>query len=170
MTADHRTLPAATNGALLLLVTLGLGLAATPGAAQNAVYKWVDAQNNVHYSDRPPPGQESTAEPMPTVARSHRTAQATAPGAKPAEAAPAKPEPAAGTGAAEKKVAQDVAAVRDEQCQKARSTYDSYIKSRRIYRTGDNNERVYLSAQEIDQARIDARKDLDAVCGDGSAQ
>jgi hypothetical protein len=45
-------LPASLTATLLLATALGTGL---PGEAQARMYKWTDAQGNVHYGDRIPP-------------------------------------------------------------------------------------------------------------------
>jgi hypothetical protein len=52
----------------LLVLTIALGLASTPADAR--LYRWVDADGVVTYSDRPPPG-EAAEEIRP--ARSHIT-------------------------------------------------------------------------------------------------
>lgn len=148
----------AAAGALLLVV-------AGTSPAQNSVYKWVDDQNRVHYSDRPPEGQESKAEEVATVTRSSTHHAATAAATPAAAKKPDAANPQAGE--EKQKVAADVAAVKDEECKKARGTYDSYIHSRRIFRTDEKGERVYLSDAEIDQARVDALKLIDATCGAG---
>jgi hypothetical protein len=37
-----------------------------------------------------------------------------------------------------------------------------------MYKTGDNGERIYLSSQEIDEERLNAKKDIDDVCNSSS--
>jgi hypothetical protein len=39
------------------------------------------------------------------------------------------------------------------------------IEGRRIYKTGDNGEREYLTSEEIDTQRLDAKRELDSLCG-----
>ncbi len=46
-----------------LLVLLGLTILA--GAAPAEIYKWVDAQGKVHYSDSPPPGDAANPVELP---------------------------------------------------------------------------------------------------------
>ena len=48
---------------LLLLLTL----AAMPLVCADSLYKWVDAQGNVHYSDKPQPGATKLHLPKPTT-------------------------------------------------------------------------------------------------------
>lgn len=158
----------ATHSAMLAALGLIGLMVAPPGHTDGTVYKWVDEQGRVHYSDRPPPGQESKAE---TVANPYAkatlkpvaTAGATAPGSTPS----GKPGPAAADDP-KKKVAADVAAAHAEDCGKARDAYETAIRSRRLYRTGENNERIYLTDAELDQTRVESRRLMDEACGSGS--
>lgn len=164
----------ATHSAMLAALGL-LGLVvATAGHADGTVYKWVDEQGRVHYSDRPPPGQESKAETVanPYAKATVKPAAPAAPAAPGAAAPGATPngKPGPGTAAADdpkKKVAADVAAAHAEDCGKARDAYETAIRSRRLYRTGENNERVYLTDAELDQTRVESRRLMDEACGSG---
>jgi Domain of unknown function (DUF4124) len=147
--------------------------AATAGHADGTVYKWVDEQGRVHYSDRPPPGQENKAETVanPYARSVTRPAAAAAPAGAPAATANAKG--GTGTPAADdpkKKVAADVAAAHAEDCGKARDAYENAVRSRRLYRTGENNERVYLTDAELDQTRLESRRLMDEACGSSAKQ
>jgi hypothetical protein len=62
-------------------------------------------------------------------------------------------------------VAQDLANSRTERCKKAREIYEQRINSQRLYRPGKDGEREYLSEAELAQARVDARKEMDSICG-----
>ena len=164
--------PASHSIAPALLALLGL-VAAAAGHADGTVYKWVDEQGRIHYSDRPPPGQENKAE---TVANPYAKASTrpSAPAATAASAAPAANGKAgSGTPAADdpkKKVAADVAAAHAEDCGKARDAYENAVRSRRLYRTGENNERVYLTDAELDQTRLESRRLMDEACGSSAKQ
>ena len=50
----------------------------------------------------------------------------------------------------------------------AQERYKKLIEGRHIYKTGDNGERVYLSSQEIDEERVNAKKDIDDICNSPS--
>jgi Domain of unknown function (DUF4124) len=159
----------AAHSAMLAVLGLAGLLIATIGHADGTVYKWVDEQGRVHYSDRPPPGQESKAE---TVANPYAkatvkaAAPATAGAAAPGAAANGKPgQPGVAADDPKKKVAADVAAAHAEDCGKARDAYETAIRSRRLYRTGENNERVYLTDAELDQTRVESRRLMDEACG-----
>ena len=59
----------------------------------------------------------------------------------------------------------DVGESREEQCKKAKERYRVAIESQKLYRVGKDGERQYLTSQEIDEARLNSRKDMDTVCG-----
>ncbi len=42
--------------------------------------------------------------------------------------------------------------------------YRKLIEGRRIYREGKDGERQYLSSEELDSARLNAKADVDATC------
>ena len=140
-------------------------LIAWSGMASAVVYKWVDAQGKIQYGDRPPDGVHAEVVEMPG---SHsRTGPAPVPDAKPAgtlqssNAAPANPATQAD---AEKAVADDVSQARDKQCADAQDRYKKLIEGRKLYKAGPDGERQYLSSEEIDSERVNAKRDADAIC------
>jgi hypothetical protein len=124
--------------------------------ASAVVYKWVDAQGKTQYGDRPPDGVH--AEVVEGLGRDSRPATSPPPAAK----APNAPAPT--TTDVKKAVQSDVSTAREKQCTDAQERYKKLIEGRHIYKTGDNGERVYLSTQEIDEERVNAKKDIDDVC------
>ncbi len=153
---------------LVGLCLLGLALGATANAD---VYKWTDPKGRIHYTDRPPPpegrllsvGQSNHAAP-PTDADAPRAVPS------PATAAPAAPTalpPADASAQARLKagVAADVSAHDAEACTAAQARYRNYIGARHLFRAGAHDERVYLSDAEIETARIQARQEVEELCG-----
>jgi hypothetical protein len=126
--------------------------------ASAVVYKWVDAQGKTQYGDRPPDGVH--AEVVEGLGRDSRPAVSPPPAAK-APTAPTAPVAATDV---KKAVQNDVSTAREKQCTDAQERYKKLIEGRHIYKTGDNGERVYLSTQEIDEERVNAKKDIDDVC------
>jgi hypothetical protein len=126
--------------------------------ASAVVYKWVDAQGKIQYGDRPPDGVH--AEVVEGLGRDSRPASAPPPAAK----AP----PASVPSDIKKAVQSDVSSTREKQCTDAQERYKKLIEGRHIYKTGDNGERVYLSSQEIDEERVNAKKDIDDICNSPS--
>jgi hypothetical protein len=143
-----------------------MSLTATAGD----VYRSVDAQGHVQYSDTPTPGSELVhtqnlrAAPA-TPSAAPLAAQGSAPAAKPADAKPATAGPAnPATADAQRALHNDLEQVRAEQCQKAQDSYQQAIQARRVYRPGADGEREYLSDDEADQVRLNARLEMEAAC------
>ena len=79
------------RGSTAALIAVGIAVHTLPLGAQT-VYKWVDADGGVHYSDQRPAGREVTEVELPEFTRYK-------PPATPAAATPATPTPAAPPGA-----------------------------------------------------------------------
>lgn len=62
-------------------------------------------------------------------------------------------------------VQKDVAATRAEQCKQAKEKYQQSVEARRVYRVNKAGEREYLSDTEADQARLNARLEMERSCG-----
>jgi hypothetical protein len=138
-------------------------LLAWSGMASAVVYKWVDAQGKVQYGDRPPDGVKAE---VVELLISHNNASAPHAAAA-ATSAEVKPAPA---DASEKaKVAQDVQQTRDKQCADAQDRYKKLIESRRLYKEGANGERQYLTSDQIDQERLNAKREIDETCNGGAS-
>jgi hypothetical protein len=157
--------------ALAVIVAAASLWLAAPAAA-SAVYKWVDPQGHVHYSDRPPPpeGKLLSIEDAPhSRPMTDRAANSPGPAASQPAPAAARPQNAAAQAQLRDTVANDVATTREQQCKQARERYDNYLHSRRLFKEGPDKERVYLSDAEMDAARINAKRELDEFCADAQA-
>ncbi len=136
-------------------------LIAWSGMAGAVVYKWVDAKGEVQYGDRPPDGVHAeVVELLGTHTDRSAQARPAAPAAKPAGQLP----PTAEDAAARKAVDSDVAQAREKQCTDAQARYQKLIEGRRLYKTGADGERQYLTSEEIDSERLNAKREVDAVC------
>ncbi|MFT3906535.1 MAG: hypothetical protein QM718_09550 [Steroidobacteraceae bacterium] len=62
------------------------------------------------------------------------------------------------------KQAQDLAAVKAERCKKATQRYDEAMNARRIYKENKDGEREYMSDEQADQLRAQAKADKDSAC------
>ena len=62
-------------------------------------------------------------------------------------------------------VDKDVATKHADDCKKAKEKYEQAITAHRMYKEGKNGEREYLSSAELDQARLNARQQMDQSCG-----
>lgn len=135
-------------------------LMAWSAMASAVVYKWVDASGKTQYGDRPPDGVHAeVVELLGThTGRAGRPPDAAAAAPK----APAAGDPA--TQAVKKAVDEDVAQAKDKECADAQDRYKKLIEGRKIYKTGADGERQYLTSDEIDSERINAKREIDTVC------
>jgi hypothetical protein len=62
-------------------------------------------------------------------------------------------------------VQKDVSAARAEQCKQAKEKYEKSVEARRVYRMNSAGEREYLTDAEADQARLNARLEMERSCG-----
>ena len=145
-----------------LTLTSAAGLIAVcivaTGAGQGDIYRWKDVNGNWHYSDQPQAGAElvrgtrkpppSTPSPAPaSKATANATATTTAPDSKTVD-----------------QVRQDVAAAQDDNCKKADEAYNKSVQARRMYKIDAQGVKTYLTDAELDEARLNARTQRDAVC------
>jgi hypothetical protein len=138
-------------------------------AAQADVYRSVDAQGQVHYSDTPTPGAElvHVQRGGGGIAFNSTAAAAKSSSAPTASstAAKAPPQDPLAKQAAEKAVQQDVEQTRADQCTKAKSDYEAAIAARRIYKAGTDGDRQYLTDEEAEQQRVNLHQAMDTACG-----
>jgi hypothetical protein len=158
-----RNFPAASgSGArgVTLVALLVLGCAATPLTAQQ-VYKSVDADGHVVYSDR---GGSKTApktalhvdEPDPTeVARLAREQELL----KADDAQRSRQQ------ALEDKTKATQQHKKELACENARNQFFHMREAARLYKRDDNGNRVYYSDDEADAMREHARQAMVAACG-----
>ena len=131
-------------------------------ALSGEIYKWTDEDGNVHYEDRP------TGDNVQLVAVSSNTdnsaVRASIDARRARETARAdarsKRDEDAQT-AAEEQLAE---AERAEKCQDSRSRMETYLTARRLYKEGDDGERVYLDESQIMDARSKAQDSIQKYC------
>jgi hypothetical protein len=148
-------------------VLLCAALIAWSGMASAIVYKWVDAQGKVQYGDRPPDGVHAEVVEMQG---SHAARAATASPSDPSSTATAQTSkgaprpPSAQDDDARKAVDADVAQSKEKECADAQDRYKKLIEGRRLYKVGADGERQYLTSEEIDSERLNAKHDVDSIC------
>lgn len=172
-----------------LSVAIALALCvALPASAQ--MYKWVDANGKVQYSDKPPPGNIKTEKlrpppPAPTPSAPAAGAAGTggaagvgdAKGGAPKDAAKSGPRTAAeqeqafrkrqaeSAKAQEKQAQKDKdAGDRAENCKRARAALANLELGGRQSRIDEKGERVFLDEQQITQETAKARQEVAAAC------
>ena len=134
------------------------------GVAHADVYRWVDEHGEPHYTDRWVPGSEliKSSKPRPVgPAPSASEAQAKTSISSAHQAPAAKQQQAA-----EAAVKADVEKTKEAQCKQAKDRYQKAIEARRIYKPGkEGEERVYMTDEETDAYRVQARNDVTLTCG-----
>ncbi len=143
---------------------LAVGLAA---AVRADIWKWVDAQGTVHYSDRPVPGAVLIKGPNPADDSSSSDAGGDQ---KSLDASSKQIASDLDHEAAAHKVQQDEAAQKAEQCKEAQDRYDKAIHARRIYTTDENGNRQYLSDDDAEKQRVQAELDVENFCGSSPSE
>lgn len=159
-----------------LSVALALTLCvALPASAQ--MYKWVDSDGKVQYSDKPPPSNikaeklrvPARAADAPATGEDKGAAQKDA--AKPAPKTAAEQEQAfrkrqldAAKAQTEQAKKQAQAGDRAENCKRAREALANFEIGGRITRIDEKGERVYLDEQQIAQEMARARAEAAAAC------
>lgn len=140
-------------------------LALITGVAHGDVYRYVDKDGTVKYTDKP---ELLPAELLAKI-RSQRTdnsvvADRVAADLKARDEA-AKTQSASEQSAAEKKKA-DAAKDADKanRCLQARSRYASLNATGRVFTVDEKGERQYMDDKQLDQARAGAQKDMDTWC------
>ena len=149
---------------LLASGVLAVGLAAS-GARAEDIWKWVDAQGQVQYSDHWTPGAVlfRSDHPRGTTAAPSDDDQAQL------NATNRRIDEDLSREAAQRAVQKDEATTRAAQCKQAKDHYQKVIDARRIYREDKNGERSTLSDDEADKARVQARMDMQSACGPNAA-
>jgi len=139
-------------------------LLASTAFAAGEVYRWKDANGLWHFSDQPQPGAE-----LVRAARRPGASGDARPAPPLAVPAPAAPSATSDVLPVSSEVAQQVrkeaADAKTQQCEKAKAAYDKSVQARRIYKTDDKGNRVFLNNAEIDAARLEARSNRDLACG-----
>ncbi len=145
--------------AIAAAIVLGFAAAST---AQADIYRWVDGQGSVHYSDRWVPGAT-------LVQVTHKGANDAAIAAKMTEQA--KVATAGDRASAELSKEQQAAIVRQETqqaqadtCKKLQDRYQKAIASPRIIVEDSPGKTRRLDDKEAEAARIQARQERDEAC------
>ncbi len=133
-----------------------LSLLAVPALAAD-VYRSVDAQGNVVYTDRP-----ITDGSVRVAVRTTTPAPAAQPASEQTSAKPAAdlPDQATIEAAERAQLAEDRAA----NCEIAKERNERYSTSRRLYRVGADGERVYLNDEQLTEARNEAEAEVSRWC------
>ena len=152
----------------ILMVLLMAGLTAV--ASAETVYKWVDGAGQIHYTDLPPKQADAKVLSV-THGQGDYEDDEESNGADDGDGNDDDTTTPSGTSTPEPPVSREaLAAARDdaarakvEQCKAAQDRYQRYIDSRRLFRE-ENGKRVYLTDQELTEARGRAKQAVDDYC------
>lgn len=140
------------------------GLLLSGVAVGGEVYVTRDASGNPVYTDRPAtlPAEKlgvksSSSDPAEVQARYDDEMKKYSADSDAAAKARAQ---AADTAKAREITAED----RAKRCVEARTRYEATLNAIRLYEEGPDGQRRYLSSEEIDGARADAKKTVDEFC------
>ena len=154
--------------AVLLGAALSVATAGLAAAEDGTVFVWTDKDGTPHYQDRPPDERPDTAREL-SLRYKLTDADAIAAEKKRqgelSDAARVREQQQSEDADSEKA---DKAKVRDEaeqSCKIARERLQKYDTAHRLYKPSPDGSRTYLSDDETDQARADARRDVDQFCG-----
>jgi hypothetical protein len=140
------------------------GAVLTSAIAHADVYRFVDAHGNVLYTDKP---STLPAERLNVQSRKTDTVEAQARQQAELSRMQAANEATSKNAQqqADKKAASELTEKdKAERCVKARERYDKYMNSQRLYETGANGERRYLTDAELTSARNSAKASMDELC------
>jgi hypothetical protein len=153
----------------LVVITGILACALFHGGTVHAgdVYKYVDDHGTTLYTDKPIPGAVlvSTGSQRPHDVAQRNYAANQAANNSQLNASNQRIADSQNNSRVAANVAKDLEASRAERCKKARDSYQLSITSLRMYKTGKNGEREYLSDAELAAQRMDAAKAVEAICG-----
>lgn len=152
------------KGKRIVLTCAIAAMTVSMGAMANEIYKWIDADGNVHYEDRPTGA--ATEERLDLTYRATDRSSVQARVKSRVDAQTAREEAKSIAAAAEQEAAENAAAEkqRSDRCDRARARLESYLQARRLYRTDDNGERVYLDDSQSQEARRKAEEQIAEFC------
>ncbi len=144
---------------LTAVLILSAGLA---NNAASEIYKWTDADGNVHYTDKP---MDPSSQQVAIASRSTDNASVQAQtqarlDRKAAAAEEAAKEPAGPTPDELRAEARQ----RAEKCSMYRERMTRFVQSRHLYREGENGERVYLEESEKLDAEQKVQDQISEYC------
>jgi len=152
------------KGKRIVLTCAIAAMTVSMGAMANEIYKWTDADGNVHYEDRP--SGAATEERLDLTYRATDRGAVQARVKSRLDAQTAREEAESTAAAAEQEAAENAAAEqqRRDRCDQARARLESYLQARRLYRTDENGERVYLDDSQSQQARQKTEEQIAEFC------
>ena len=155
----------------LTVVALGTALMLVSAAAAADTYRWVDAEGNVHYGDRPVRGSQEVdvrvageapkPAPLPVAENEEEfseedfESEGDVEGVDDAEAAPGGDAESSG---------QDADQVRAELCEQAKARLQRYESADGLYEEGPDGQKRELTVDERVDTILNARQSVKNLC------
>jgi len=146
-----------------VIFTVIAGVLIAAAAQGGDVYVVTDAQGNRVYTDKPqtlPAERVNVATSETTAADAARARQRMDDFAATQAADAERQAQTAEAKAAQTQTAEDQA----KRCMQARERYQASMNAIRLYEEGPDGQRRYLSSEEIDTARANAKQAMDTFC------
>jgi hypothetical protein len=148
-----------------LVPITALMLAGAFTVAHADVYRWVDAQGVPHYSDEWVPGSVVIKTTGPARPDSSDAPSSSSSSSSSLSDKSSRIHEQLSQEDNSRAVQQDLAKARATQCEAAKQRYMKAIEARRVYKEDASGERTYLSQEDADAYREQARQDVQASCG-----
>lgn len=140
-------------------IAVVVAMAATTTMAD--VYKYVDANGHVQYTDKP---ELLPAEILARI-KSQRTDNAAVADRTAAQQQQYDSINSSQAAADDKSKSQkNTAADKAERCTKARERYEQVMSAQRLYTQNDKGEKTFMDEKETDKARASAKQMMDTWC------
>lgn len=147
-----------------LLIIAAAALITSGTAVAGEIYKWTDADGNVHYEDRPT--ADAPIERLAIASRNtnNTVVQARLEAAREARAVADQVASEAPPEMTREEVRAEQAK-RQERCESARDRLEQFLSSQRLYREDESGEREYLEEDEVQAARTRVEGQIKEYCG-----
>jgi RecA-family ATPase len=132
-------------------------------AAFGDIYRSIDAQGHVQYSDTPSPGAVLVSAADSTSGSSNATSDSSDSSATAASNGDAIHQQLQQEAAA-RAVQKDTEQIQAQRCKQAQAAYQQSIEARRIYKLDKDGTREYLTDDEAEQERVNDRLAMQAAC------
>ncbi len=149
----------------LTSVALLVALAGPATTAASEIYKYIDADGTVHYVDRPTGA--ATEERIAIVSRptDDDAVQSRVQARLDRQQAADEARDARDEARQQETDARAEEEQRARRCQEYRGRLETYVQSRRLYRQGEDGERIYLDDAEREEARQKVEELVAEYCG-----
>ena len=142
---------------------LALVLISASATAVGQIYKWTDEEGNVQYGDKPV-GEDTERVAIQSRRTNPERVQSQVQARADAAAKAAEEEAAAAPAGPTAEELQARLDERAKKCDTYRERLQRFVRSRRIYREDENGERVYMTEEEMQEAREKVEKQVQEYC------